>query len=250
MSRQRTLKGAAHIHSSLSYDGTMSVEELSSFFKSRKFDFVLITEHAENVSDGNMDKLIGECRRLSSPEFLIIPGLEFRCRDDLHILGFGIERTLESDDPLKVIRHISQQGGVAVLTHPTKKNYCLDRTWVEGLDGVEIWNSAHDGKFLPQVEPIRMFEKLAESNPQLKPFAGMDLHQKKNYYDLALRIRQNDLEPDQILKRLKRGDFTLESAFFRMRPRVRIGRASLLIIFVFRKLLNLARKLRDLSGVG
>jgi hypothetical protein len=249
MTKRRRLKGAAHIHSSVSHDGVMSLEELSLFFKRKKFDFVLITEHAENVSDGNMDKLIGECRRLSSPEFLIIPGLEFRCRDELHILGFGINRTLESDDPQKVIRHISQQGGVAVLTHPTRKKYCLDGTWVDGLDGVEIWNSAHDGKFLPQVEPIRMFEKLAVNNPHLKPFVGMDLHFEKNYYDLALRIKEKGLETGQILRRLKRGDFTIRSTFFKMRPRVRIGRASVLIIFVFRKLLNLARKLRDLSGV-
>lgn len=244
--KRRKLKGAAHIHTSVSYDGTMSVEELSSFFKKKKFDFVLITEHSENVSNGVMNKLIAECKRFSSSEFLIIPGLEFCCRDDLHILGFGINKTFESDDPLKVIHHISQQGGVAILAHPTKKNYALDRVWIEELDGAEIWNLAYDGKFLPQAESIRMFKKLTEHNPGLKPFAGMDLHQEKNYYDIALRIKRKNLNQNQILKDLKEGNFTLESTFFKIKPGIGINRASFLFMFVFRKVLNLAIKLRDL----
>jgi len=249
MMKHRKLKGAAHIHTSVSYDGIMSVEEISFFFKKKKFDFVLITEHSENVSNGVMNKLIDECKRFSSSEFLIIPGLEFRCRDDLHILGFGINKTLESDDPLKVIHHISQQGGVAVLAHPTKKNYALDGMCIEELDGVEIWNLAYDGKFLPQAKSIRMFKKLTKQNPDLKPFASMDLHRKESYYDIAIKIERNTLNQNQILKDLKKGKFTLESPFFKIKPGIRISWASLLIIFAFRKVLNLARKLRDLSSV-
>jgi hypothetical protein len=249
MMKRRKLKGALHIHSSISYDGIMSVEQLSFFFKKKNFDFVLLTEHSENVSTGVMNKLIDECKRFSSSEFLIIPGLEFRCQDDLHILGLGINKTLESEDPLRVIHHIKQQGGVAVLAHPTKKNCALDRIWIKELDGVEIWNLANDGKFLPQVESIRMFKKLGEQNPHLKPFAGMDLHQEKNYYDIALRIKRKDLNQNQILKNLKKGNFTVESTFFKIKPGIRISRASLLIIFVFQKVLNLARKLRDLLSV-
>ncbi len=250
MMRRRKLKGALHIHSSISYDGIMSVEELSFFFRKKKFDFVLITEHSQDVSKAVMNKLIDKCKRSSSSGFLMIPGLEFSCRDGLHILGLGISKISESDDPLEVLHHIRQQGGVAVLAHPTKKNYSLDRIWIKELDGVEIWNSAYDGKFLPQAKPMKMFKKLAEQNPGLKPFAGMDLHQEKNYYDVGLRIRGNNLNEDQILKHLKNGNFTLESTFFKMKPGVRISRVSLLIMFVFRKILNLARKMRDLSGVG
>jgi predicted metal-dependent phosphoesterase TrpH len=249
MMRRKILKGALHIHSSISYDGTMSVAELSLFFKERKFDFVLITEHSQNVSDGVMNKLIDECNRCSSSGFLIIPGLEFSCRDELHILGIGVSRTSESDDPLEVIHHILQQGGVAVLAHPTKKEYSLDGAWIEELDGVEIWNSAYDGKFLPQAESIRMFKRLAQKNPHLKPFAGMDLHQEKNYYDVTVRIKRKSLNRGQILKDLKEGNFTLESTFFKIKPGIRINRISLLIIFAFRKVLNLARRLRELSHV-
>jgi len=249
MIKRRKLKGAAHIHTSVSYDGVMSVEEISSFFRGKKFDFVLITEHSENVSNNELNKLISECKRFSSSEFLIIPGLEFSCRDNLHILGFGINKTLESDDPLEVIHHIRQQQGVAVLAHPTKKNYALDRIWIEELDGAEIWNLAYDGKFLPQVKSIRMFKKLAEQNPDLKPFGGMDLHQEKNYYDIALRIEPKNLNQNQILKDLKEGNFTVESRFFKKKPGIRINWVSLLIIFAFREVLNLVRKMRDLSSV-
>ena len=247
--KRRKLKGALHVHSSISHDGVMSVEELSVFFKRRKFDFVLITEHSENVSEGIMNKLIDECIRFSSSEFLIIPGLEFSCRDDLHILGLGVSRTSESDDPLEVTHHIRQQGGVAVLAHPTKKEYSLDGAWIEELDGVEIWNSAYDGKFLPQAESIKTFRKLAKQNFHLKPFAGMDLHREKDYHDVALRIKGNDLNQAQILKHLKKGNFTVESAFFNVKPGMQISRASLLIILASRKFLNLARRLRDLSSV-
>lgn len=248
--RQKKLKGAFHIHTCFSYDGTMSLEEISSFFKEKKFDFVLITEHSENVSNGVMKKLLDECKRFSSSEFLIIPGLEFRCRDDLHILGLGVNKTLESDDPLKVIHHINQQRGVAVLAHPTKKNYAWDKAWVEKLDGAEIWNLAYDGKFLPQVESIRMFKKLAQHNPGLKPFAGMDLHQKKSYYHIAIRLNRENVNQSQILQDLREGNFTLESTFFNIRPGIGVSRASFLIMFISRKVLNLARKLRDVLIVG
>jgi hypothetical protein len=248
--RKKILKGALHIHSSISHDGTMSMAELSLFFRERKFDFILITEHSESISDGVTNELIDECDRCSSSGFLIIPGLEFGCRDELHILGLGVSRISESDDPLEVVRHIRQQGGVAVLAHPTKKEYSLDGAWIGELDGVEIWNSAYDGKFLPQAKSIRTFKELAQKNPHLKPFAGMDLHQEKNYYDVTLKINRNGLNRNQILKDLKEGNFTLESTFFKMKPGIRINRISLLIIFAFRKVLNLARKMRDLSGVG
>jgi hypothetical protein len=245
----RKLKGALHVHSSISHDGTMSVEELSLLLRDKKFDFVLITEHSENVSNGVMNKLVDECRRLSSSELLIVPGLEFRCWEDLHILGLGVSKLCESNDPLKVIHHIGQQGGVAVFAHPTKKNYALDRMWIEELDGFEIWNSAYDGKFLPQAKSIKMFKKLAEQNPRLKPFAGMDLHRKQDYYDVGLRIKGNSLNRDQILEHLRKGNFTVESTFFNIKPGMGISRASLLIIFAFRRILNLVRMLRDLSSV-
>jgi predicted metal-dependent phosphoesterase TrpH len=250
MTKQSKLKGAPHVHTSLSYDGTMSLEEISSFFKKKKFDFVLITEHSENISNSVMNKLTDECKRFSSSKFLIIPGLEFRCRNDLHILGLGVNKTLESDDPLKVINYISQQGGVAILAHPTKRNYAWDKVWIEKLDGAEIWNVACDGKFLPQVESIRMFKKLAEHNPCLKPFAGMDLHRDKNYYDVSLRIERKDLNQDKILKDLKEGNFTLESTFFKMKPGIGISRTSFVVMYAFRKVLNLVRKLRDVLSVG
>jgi hypothetical protein len=246
--KRKKLKGALHVHSSISYDGIMSIEELSFFFKRKKFDFVLITEHSDSVSEAIMNKVIDECIRFSSSEFLIIPGLEFSCRDDLHILGLGVSRTSESDDPLEVAHHIRQQGGVAVLAHPTKKEYSFDGAWIEELDGVEIWNSAYDGKFLPQAESIRTFCKLAEQNPHLKPFAGMDLHCEKDYYDVAVRVKGSNLNQDQILRRLEKGNFTVESAFFRIKPGMQMSRVSLLFIFAFRKVLNVVRRLRDLLG--
>lgn len=249
MMRPKILKGALHIHSSISYDGTMSMEELSFFFRKRGFDFLLITEHSESVSNEVMNRLIDECKRFSSSEFLIIPGLEFSCGNGTHILGLGVNGTSESGDSLKVTRHIHQQGGVAVLAHPTKQEYSFDGAWIEELDGVEIWNSAYDGKFLPQAESIRTFKKLAQQNPNLKPFAGMDLHREKDYHDVALRVKGNDLDQAQILNHLKKGNFTIESAFFNVKPGMQISRASLLIILASRKFLNLARRLRDLSSV-
>jgi predicted metal-dependent phosphoesterase TrpH len=249
MLKRRKLRGALHIHSSISYDGTMSVEELSFFFRKRRFDFLLLTEHSENVSNEVMNKLIDECKRFSSSEFLVIPGLEFGCRGDLHILGLGVRKVCESDDPLKVIGQIGQQGGIAVLAHPTKENYPLDGIWIQELDGVEIWNSAYDGKFLPQSKSINMFKKLAEQNPRLKPVAGIDMHREQDYYDVGLRIEGNNLNQDQVLRQLRKGNFTVESTFFNIKPGMRIGGASLLMIFAFRKILNLVRMLRDLSSV-
>jgi hypothetical protein len=249
MTKRRKLKGAPHIHTSFSYDGTMSLEEISSFFKKKKFDFVLITEHSENVSNDVMPKLIDECKRFSSSKFLIIPGLEFRCWDDLHILGLGINKTFASHDPLEVIHHINQQGGVAILAHPAKKNYAWDKVWIEKLDGAEIWNLAYDGKFLPQAESIRIFKKLTKHNPRLKPFAGMDLHQEKDYYYLSLSIEGQDLDQNEILQNLKEGNFALESTLFKIKQGIEINWASLLVMFAFRKMLNLARKLRDLLSV-
>ncbi len=83
--------GLIHVHSEYSYDGTLSLEELVSLCKEGEDRFVILTEHADDFYDSKMDMLVDECKKLSTKDFILIPGLEFNC-EGMHILAIGIEK--------------------------------------------------------------------------------------------------------------------------------------------------------------
>lgn len=241
-----TLKGGLHMHTTLSHDGRMSIKELAAFLRGKGYDYIAISEHSYDVDDQSMSKLVTEAQALSSEEFIIIPGIEFRCRGWTDILGYGVVDTIDSDDPAVVIDHIHNHGGVAVLAHPNVRPIPVDKSWVSMLDGCEIWNIANEGKFLPRSGGIRKFHELARMKPGLLAFTGLDLHGKKGFWSLFAETYVDRRDRQSLLIALKAGQFRSVSPLFSVGSSGEISAIKRLGVIVLRYLLDIIRTIRNI----
>ncbi len=242
--KKNKLRGALHVHTKLSHDGTLSLDELVRFFKKQGYDFVAITEHSYDISQDSIDQLAAECNRISTPEFLVIPGIEFRCHDNIDILGYGVTRTCDSDDPATVIDHINDHGGVAVFAHPTVRDYPIEKDWVCLLHGAEIWN-LQEGKYLPQVVSMERFRLFQRWQPEIMAFCGLDFHRQKSYYPVVNVVTAESNDKNSILKALLEGDFHAESPYFNIGPDGAMNPLKRSFIYIFSSILNMVRNTRE-----
>jgi len=114
------------------------------------------------------------------------------------------------------------------------------------IDGIEIWNVGKDGKFLPSLGSIKLYEKLRGLNPRLKAYVGMDLHTEGGFYDVSLSVQDVALEKRSILNALAGGNFENRSRFFKVEAFPKIGIFLHLYLLIFGNLLKLTKALRDL----
>ncbi len=291
--KKKFLKGALHIHTTLSSDGTLSLNQVKNLLQKKGFDFAIITEHSQDVNRQTFSYLASECKNRSDKSFLFIPGLEFNSAGGLHILGIGIEGFMDEEDPAEIIKEIHIKGGLAILAHPSEE------TWQEvlklkdkliqkqeislhtlhpnptkggglhkfspplmggdkgegdyvnlfnsfAIDGIEIWNVGRDGKFLPSLKSIKLYQKLRDLNLRIKACVGMDLHAEGGFYDVSLSVRDTALKKVSILNALAEGNFENKSRFFKVEAFPKIGIFLHLYLFIFGNLLKLAKTLRAL----
>ena len=235
-----TFKGAIHLHTTYSHDGVLTLEELARFLRDRGYDFMAVTEHSQDMTAESLVELETKSAALSDESFLIIPGIEFTCTATIHILGIGVTSLCESEDPSVVIDYIHARGGLAVLAHPSNKDYPIEPSWVAKLDGCEIWNNRH-GKWLPQMEAIRKFHDLARHAPGLKAFAGLDLHGPGGYSQVYMAVRTDALTQEAVASAFQSGNYTMGAHFVSLPACGRPGALRSLYIALFRTLLNGAR---------
>lgn len=236
----RRYKGAVHLHTTLSHDGVLTLPELARFIRSKGYDFMAVTEHSQDMTETKLAELETGAAELSDDTFLIIPGIEFNCTGTIHILGIGVTKLCASEDPTTVVDHIQSCGGLAVLAHPSNKDYPIDVAWVKKLDGCEIWNNRH-GKWLPQMHAVRKFEELSRAAPGLKAFAGLDLHSPVGYSHVAMEVEADSTARDELFGALREGDYSLVGQSLRIRSDGRVGRFEWIYLIVVRSLLNFAR---------
>ena len=245
MGKRDYLKGAIHLHTTLSHDGDMSFEELTDFLKYKGYDFIIITEHSYDMNEEKVNILKEQADALSTSSFLIIPGLEFRCHSDIDILGIGVTDMCESDEPGKVIDHIHSRDGIAVLAHPTKEKYPIENEWVARLDGCEIYNNGNDGKYIPRANSIKKFRILQVVNPNLKAYSALDLHRRTSYSYSAIKIDGIENSRQSIMNALKIGDFVTQSHLFMINSSGGFDILTAFNIRVLGFLLNTLRWLRN-----
>lgn len=212
------IKGALHVHSTLSHDGTMTIGELARFYSRRGYHFVALTEHAEDLDEHGMEMLTRYSRRQSSAEFCLIPGLEFSAQSPFHILGVGFARIFPQADRLALIEQIRSSNAVAVLAHPKRTGWNCPPDILRAVDAVETWNVGYDGKFLPSALAMRKFASMKRINPRLMAVVGHDLHRSESFYDVSLEMDVPSLSAGRIIERLRNGRYVIRSRFFRCAP--------------------------------
>ena len=182
------IRGVIHFHSNYSYDGCDSIDDIVAFLKKRGCSFLFLTEHDDDFDQEKMDRFIRDCERISSSDFLIVPGIEFRCKNKVHILGLGIKNFIKVNDPCQAAEKIKAFGGRAVIAHPMGYLDHISEKLIRIVDGVEIWNGHKDGKVAPDYRIIREYSKWLSVNPGISSLCGADHHGIEGYFPIETII--------------------------------------------------------------
>ena len=215
-------RGAFHLHSRYSYDGQIPLQEMAPMLKEKGYSFGLMSEHAYDrakkrfLTREEFQKFIEDCRRYSSPDFLLVPGLEFACYDNkVHLLTTPLPRafSLEGlDTAPKILETARRENALAFLVHPFygKAHARLTAGEFSALDGFEIWNYNYQRKLGPSApEYFKSVEWLKRGNS--RAIAGLDLHRKEDLADISIKIKAEMLKEEIIFEKLRAGDYGLHA---------------------------------------
>lgn len=200
------IRGALHLHSNASYDAKLPLSELRRLFLQHGLHFALMTEHTDRLSPLRAEQFIEACDGESDEHFLFIPGFEVPYKDS-HVLMIGA-RAFISQRGETTLQAWKQAAHLAVLAHPHRNHYEVDEIMREVLDGVEIWNSQYDGKFIPRTRSRKLFSYLRQRTPQLYAFSGWDLHRTEHAGGPTIVLAAPALTADVILGELAAGRFS------------------------------------------
>jgi hypothetical protein len=201
------LKGAMHVHSTYS-DGEFTLAELRRVFLDHGCSFVCITDHAEYFDPDKLRQYQEELHALSDQDLFFVAGLEFRCEQEMHILGYGATGLIDSQNPETVIRQIDAQGAVSVIAHPKNDHF----EWIEKFEtlprGIETWNSKYDGRYAPRPGTFALLQRLRQRKPEMHAFYGQDLHWKKQFRRLFVQLDSAATDAQGILTALATGVYS------------------------------------------
>jgi len=204
----KKFKGLIHIHTTYSYDGTMPFADFVHHAKNKNYDFVIITDHAENFDDTKMQVFVNECKKATHEDFLVIPGLEFNINNEIHILGIGIENYINEPEPEELIRKIHENNGLAILAHTivyTKIPYAQ----LNDVDLIEIWNPRYSERLSPSIKSIKILHEFRKIKKMYIASGGLDLHTFDDLIPLYQSVMSTQLNQKEILNSLKHGEFTI-----------------------------------------
>ena len=87
----KTIRVAAHVHSEWSYDAEWPLPELVGAFRERGYDAVLMAEHDRGFDDARWEAYRAACAEASTPELLLVPGMEYEDSASLvHLPVWGV----------------------------------------------------------------------------------------------------------------------------------------------------------------
>ena len=246
----RTITGLIHVHSTFSHDGWHSLEELGRFGASQGYSFIGMSEHSDDLDGQKVIAYVKECLRFSSPECLIIPGIEFSCDMGFHLIGLGVKHYTDLKDPIQVSQFIRDNGGVAILAHPIRHGYRIPLELARTLDGIEVWNAGYDGRFVPDDRTLRLLNDFRRRNGFLTAFGGEDLHRITDPPRVQIRLKCEDVREDVVLRALRHGEFEIFNSYFRFDARQPQGALSLAGIVIAQRAYSIMKRLRDLLGLS
>ena len=244
------VRGIIHVHSDFSRDGLHSVADLADFAREAGFRFVGLTDHAEDLSAEDMKSLREECEEHSDESFVIIPGLEFRCSGDIHILGLGVTDHNASNDPVVVASQIRRNGGLAILAHPGRNGYQCPRELYTMLNGIEIWNAAYDGRFVPRLASLRLLREARNVNPSMFGIGGADLHGLHNPPGVVIQLSVNGntgVDLRMVLQDLQSGRFSVCGRYVRFDAHTEPQPVTRFLLWTFRELYEVAKTIRGVA---
>lgn len=198
------VRGIIHCHSTWSYDGQNSLEELCLEFQKQGFRFVALTEHSHGITKASYREFVSLCERLSSAIFLVVPGLEILCPDGTEIAGVGLDIVVPPGSPAQVIEGIKRAGGFAVWVHPKKRLKLPNKPFQS--HAIEVLNGKEDGTLAP---PISLFREVKKWRKKYSFFmiVGLDLHGLGAPLNVWTECYVSKLSKENIMEALFKGNF-------------------------------------------
>lgn len=256
------MEGVFHVHSNYSYDGKLSLQDLRDECEKRNFQFMVVTDHAEDFSSDKVEKFIDDCEKISGKGFLAVPGLEFAIdkEREVHLLVVGLEKQRLQNGIDGILERVGEDenNSLAVLAHPSRSGHYIPRGYDTKIHGIEVWNSAYNTRYLPDHKAIRLFSSLKRRNPRLVGFGGLDLHDRSGFRGLRIRMAHECHTTPELLSHLKQGKFMIRGSYLGMSSAPGYGFLGLSILGLGRHVLNVIdflmqrsatlRKLRGKKG--
>lgn len=182
-----SVRVAAHVHSSWSYDAEWSLQDIARAFRRRRYDVVLMSEHDRGFDQQRWTDYQQACKTASTGDITLIPGVEYEDADNVvhtPVWGDDVPFLGAGRPTLELLRSAQAEGAVAVLAHPWRRN-AISRyqpEWAPLLSAVEIWNRKYDG-----IAPHRETTKLAHTEG-LGSFVSLDFHTGRQFFPLAMSV--------------------------------------------------------------
>jgi hypothetical protein len=211
------IKGVIHVHSTYSYDGKESLQELKDFLLSKEITFCCLTEHTDHMTVEQAQMFVQECRSLSGSQFVFIPGFEVPYKDT-HILFIGNELLLGQHADESDLPEWKKRSALTILAHPVRNKYIVDAALRNVIDGVEIWNQQYDGKRVPRTKAAELLRELQTQNQSLIATGGLDFHRKEHFGAPFLTLEVTHITTDAILEALKNHTFVFGTPKIRVAP--------------------------------
>jgi hypothetical protein len=183
----RTVRVAAHVHSSWSYDAEWSLQDIANAFRRRRYDVVLMSEHDRSFDERTWAEYQLACQEASSNGILLVPGIEYEDSDGVvhtPVWGDNVPFLGAGRPTLELLRCARAENAIAVLAHPWRR-HAVSRyqpEWGPLLSAVEIWNRKYDG-----IAPNRQLKRFA-GREGIDPFVSLDFHTSRQFFPLAMSI--------------------------------------------------------------
>jgi predicted metal-dependent phosphoesterase TrpH len=183
----RTVRVAAHVHSSWSYDAEWSLRDIAIAFRRRRYDVVLMSEHDRSFDERTWGEYQVACQEASTDGILLVPGIEYEDSDAVvhtPVWGENVPFFGAGRPTLELLRCAQAKNAVAVLAHPWRRD-AISRyqpEWGPLLNAVEIWNRKYDG-----IAPSRQLRQFA-SKEGIDPFVALDFHTSRQFFPLAMTM--------------------------------------------------------------
>lgn len=207
------ITGIIHAHSTYSYDAKLSLRELRALCIKNGLQFICMTEHTDELTPTHAEDFVRECAELSDATFRFIPGFEVPYRH-AHILMIGMREFFGNYAPnIETLKTWTEKASFVVLAHPVRNDFEVEPELLNHLDALEVWNQQYEGKRVPRVRSLALFEKLKNEKKDLVATGGVDFHRTEHFGAPLLTLDIPELTESEILTALTRGNFTVSSEY-------------------------------------
>jgi hypothetical protein len=196
------VRGNLHSHSTRS-DGDRPPQEVMNAFAKLGYQFFALSDH----------DLISDYKDLDPKGMILLMGNEVTA-NGRHILQIGSPKRIEPwNDRQKVIDEINQEGGIAILNHPSWGDLYNHFTYeqlfeFQNYTGIEIFNGCcleHPGS----AYAVEKWDRLLSAGKKAWAFANDDSHH--DYNDgrgwNVVRVQKAQVTAQSILEAFRKGSF-------------------------------------------